>query len=332
MKRSQEYDTDCHTYGLITGSASAALDGAGLLIKAGELSQAKLLIESAISGANVIPLRISGSPEHDIALCIERFNQTRLRALIFGKAGSLMEEVDDRAAISFFEQSISSWDMAWRDADKFCTEWDLSVDEICDEDSDCDYTFSYALRIAQAYERLSEWNQVVTSVERSIRLSGPISYQEHDLLSTAYEELGDYDSCMKHLAKMREYWYEEDDADRELERICIIAIVAERHGKFHDALDAYDLFSEYYWRFEHVAGRIEFNKAYLWLKSGNLGQAFVVLHNARRFFVSDKCRSHDDLVRCDRAIAVVQSAISSGSEVMPDIEPFEPKEICPSYF
>lgn len=115
MKKSQEYDTDCHAYGLITGSASAALDGAGLLIKAGELTQAKLLIESAISGANVKPLRISGSPDHDIALCIERFNQTRLRALIFGKAGSLMEEVDDRAAISFFDQSISSWDMAWRE-------------------------------------------------------------------------------------------------------------------------------------------------------------------------------------------------------------------------
>ena len=132
MKKSQEYDTDCHAYGLITGSASAALDGASLLIKAGELSQAKLLIDSAISGANVKPLRVSGSPDHDIALCIERFKESRLRALIFGKAGSLMEEVDDHAAISFFNQSISSWDMAWRDADKFCTEWDLSLVEICD--------------------------------------------------------------------------------------------------------------------------------------------------------------------------------------------------------
>jgi tetratricopeptide (TPR) repeat protein len=328
VKKSHEYDTDCHAYGLITGSASAALDGAGLLIKAGELSQAKLLIESAISGANVKPIRISGLPDHDIALCIERFNQTRLRALIFGKAGSLMEDVDDRAAISFFDQSISSWDMAWRDADKFCTEWDLSVDEICDEDSDCDYTFSYALRIAQAYERLSEWNQVVTSVERSIRLSGPISYQEHDLLSTAYEELGDYDSCMKHLAKMRKHWYDEDDADRELEQICVIAAVAERNGRFHDAIDAYDLFSEYYWRFEHVAGRIEFNKACLWLRRRDLGEAFVVLHNARRFFVSEKCHSEVDLVRCDLAIYGVQSAISSGSEVMPDIEPFDSNEIC----
>lgn len=328
MKRSQEYDTDCHAYGLITGSASAALDGAGLLIKAGELSQAKLLIESAISGANVKSVRISGSPDHDIASCIERFNQTRLRALIFGKAGSLMEEVDDRAAITFFDQSISSWDMAWRDADKFCTEWDLSVDEICDEDSDCDYTFSYALRIAQAYERLSEWNHVVTSVERSVRLSGPISYQEHDLLSTAYEELGDYDSCMKHLAKMRKHWYDEDDADRELEQICVIAAVAERNGRFHDAIDAYDLFSEYYWRFENVAGRIEFNKACLWLRRRDLGEAFVVLHNARRFFVSEKCHSNDDLFRCDQAISCVQSAISLGSEVLPDIEPFNFEEIC----
>jgi hypothetical protein len=328
VKRSQEYDTDCHAYGLITGSASAALDGAGLLIKAGELSQAKLLIESAISGANVKSVRISGSPDHDIASCIERFNQTRLRALIFGKAGSLMEEVDDRAAITFFDQSISSWDMAWRDADKFCTEWDLSVDEICDEDSDCDYTFSYALRIAQAYERLSEWNHVVTSVERSVRLSGPISYQEHDLLSTAYEELGDYDSCMKHLAKMRKHWYDEDDADRELEQICVIAAVAERNGRFHDAIDAYDLFSEYYWRFENVAGRIEFNKACLWLRRRDLGEAFVVLHNARRFFVSEKCHSNDDLVRCDQAISCVQSAISLGSEVLPDIEPFNFEEIC----
>jgi tetratricopeptide (TPR) repeat protein len=328
VKRSQEYDTDCHAYGLITGSASAALDGAGLLIKAGELSQAKLLIESAISGANVKSVRISGSPDHDIASCIERFNQTRLRALIFGKAGSLMEEVDDRAAITFFDQSISSWDMAWRDADKFCTEWDLSVDEICDEDSDCDYTFSYALRIAQAYERLSEWNHVVTSVERSVRLSGPISYQEHDLLSTAYEELGDYDSCMKHLAKMRKHWYDEDDADRELEQICVIAAVAERNGRFHDAIDAYDLFSEYYWRFENVAGRIEFNKACLWLRRRDLGEAFVVLHNARRFFVSEKCHSNDDLFRCDQAISCVQSAISLGSEVLPDIEPFNFEEIC----
>lgn len=328
MKRSPEYDTDCHAYGLITGSASAALDGAGLLIKAGELSQAKLLIESAISGANVKSVRISGSPDHDIASCIERFNQTRLRALIFGKAGSLMEEVDDRAAITFFDQSISSWDMAWRDADKFCTEWDLSVDEICDEDSDCDYTFSYALRIAQAYERLSEWNHVVTSVERSVRLSGPISYQEHDLLSTAYEELGDYDSCMKHLAKMRKHWYDEDDADRELEQICVIAAVAERNGRFHDAIDAYDLFSEYYWRFENVAGRIEFNKACLWLRRRDLGEAFVVLHNARRFFVSEKCHSNDDLVRCDQAISCVQSAISLGSEVLPDIEPFNFEDIC----
>jgi tetratricopeptide (TPR) repeat protein len=328
VKRSPEYDTDCHAYGLITGSASAALDGAGLLIKAGELSQAKLLIESAISGANVKSVRISGSPDHDIASCIERFNQTRLRALIFGKAGSLMEEVDDRAAITFFDQSISSWDMAWRDADKFCTEWDLSVDEICDEDSDCDYTFSYALRIAQAYERLSEWNHVVTSVERSVRLSGPISYQEHDLLSTAYEELGDYDSCMKHLAKMRKHWYDEDDADRELEQICVIAAVAERNGRFHDAIDAYDLFSEYYWRFENVAGRIEFNKACLWLRRRDLGEAFVVLHNARRFFVSEKCHSNDDLVRCDQAISCVQSAISLGSEVLPDIEPFNFEDIC----
>lgn len=239
-----------------------------------------------------------------------------------------MEEVDDRAAISFFEQSISSWDIAWRDADKFCTEWDLSVDEICDEDSDCDYTFSYALRIAQAYERLSEWNQVITSVERSIRLSGPISYQEHDLLSTAYEELGDYDKCMKHLWEMREHWYDQDDANRELRQICVIAAVAERHEKFHDAIAAYDLFQEYYWRFERIAGRIEFNKAYLWLRSGDLGEAYVALHAARRFFVSDKSLSKDDLVRCDHAIASVQLAISSGSEVMPDIEPFESDDIC----
>ncbi len=328
MKRSQEYDTDCHDYGLITGSASAALDGANLLIKARELAQAKLLIDSTIAGANVRPLRVSGSPDDDIALCVEHFKQTRLLALICGKAGSLMEEVDDRAAITYLTQSMSAWEMAWREADKFCTEWDLSMDEITAGDPDCDYTFSYALRVAQAYERLSEWNQVVTSVERSIRLSGPISYQEHDLLSTAYEELGDYDRCMHHLEKMRKHWYDEDDADRELERIYMIAIVAERHGKFHDAIEGYDLFSEYYWRFEHVAGRIEFNKAYLWLKSGNLGEAFVVLHNARRFFVSEKCHSNDDLVRCDQAISSVQSAISLGSEVTPDIEPFDFKEIC----
>ncbi len=328
MKRSQEYDTDCHDYGLITGSASAALDGANLLIKARELAQAKLLIDSTIVGANVGPLRVSGSPDDDIASCVEHFKQTRLLALICGKAGSLMEEVDDRAAITYLTQSMSAWEMAWREADKFCTEWDLSMDEITAGDPDCDYSFSYALRIAQAYERLSEWNQVVTSVERSIRLSGPISYQEHDLLSTAYEELGDYDRCMHHLEKMRKHWYDEDDADRELERIYMIAIVAERHGKFHDAIEGYDLFSEYYWRFEHVAGRIEFNKAYLWLKSGNLGEAFVVLHNARRFFVSEKCHSNDDLVRCDQAISSVQSAISLGSEVTPDIEPFDFKEIC----
>jgi tetratricopeptide (TPR) repeat protein len=239
-----------------------------------------------------------------------------------------MEEVDDRAAITYLTQSMSAWEMAWREADKFCTEWDLSMDEITDGDPDCDYTFSYALRVAQAYERLSEWNQVVTSVERSIRLSGPISYQEHDLLSTAYEELGDYDSCMKHLAKMRKHWYDEDDADRELEQICVIAAVAERNGRFHDAIDAYDLFSEYYWRFENVAGRIEFNKACLWLRRRDLGEAFVVLHNARRFFVSEKCHSNDDLVRCDQAISCVQSAISLGSEVLPDIEPFNFEEIC----
>jgi tetratricopeptide (TPR) repeat protein len=328
VKRSQEYDTDCHDYGLITGSASAALGGANLLIKATELAQAKLLIDSTIAGVNVRPLRVSGSPDDDIALCVEHFKQTRLLALICGKAGSLMEEVDDRAAITYLTQSMSAWEMAWREADKFCTEWDLSMDEITDGDPDCDYTFSYALRVAQAYERLSEWNQVVASVDRSVKLSGWISYQEHDLLSTAYEELGDYDSCMKHLREMREYWYDEDDADRELERIYMIAIVAERHGKFHDAIEGYDLFSEYYWRFEHVAGRIEFNKAYLWLKSGNLGEAFVVLHNARRFFVSEKCHSNDDLVRCDQAISSVQSAISLGSEVTPDIEPFDFKEIC----
>lgn len=328
MKRSQEYGTDCHDYGLITGSASAAFDGASLLIKAGELEQAKLLIESAITGASLTPLRISGSPDHDIALCILRFKESRLRALMFGKAGSLMEDVDDRSAITYLTQSMSAWEIAWSDADKFCTEWDLSMDELTDGDPDCDYTFSYALRVAQAYERLSEWNQVVASVERSVKLSGWIGYQEHDLLSTAYEELGDYDNCMKHLREMREYWYDEDDAGRELERICIIAIVAERYGKFHDAIEAYDLFSEYYWRFERVAGRIEFNKAYLWLKSGNLGEAFVVLHNARRFFISEKCHSDDDLVRCDQAISCVQSSISLGSEVMPDIEPFDFEEIC----
>ena len=299
MKRSHEYDTDCHTYDLITGPASAALDGAALLIKAGEISQAVLLIDSAISGAGVKPLKVSGSPDQDIALCIERFNQTRLLALILGKAASLLEEVDDRAAIAYFNQSISTWDLAWSDADKFCTEWDLSVEEVCDLDSDCDYTFSYALRIAQAYERLSEWKKVIESVDRSVRLSGLMSYQEHDLLSSAYQWLGDYDNCMKHLTKMREYWYDEDDANRELEQICVIAAVAERHDKFHDAIAAYDLFQEYYWRFERVAGRVEFNKAYLWLRAGDLGEAYVTLHAARRFFVSDKSLSKDDLLRCD---------------------------------
>ncbi len=328
MKRSHEYDTDCHTYGLITGPASAALDGAALLIKAGEISQAVLLVDSAISGAGVKPLKVSGSPDQDIAHCVEHFNQTRLLALVLGKAGSLLEEVDDRAAIEYFNQSISTWDMAWSDADDFCTEWDLSVEEVCDLDSDCDYTFSYAVRIAQAYGRLSEWNQVVASVERSVRLSGSMSYREHDLLSTAYEELGDYDKCMKHLSEMREHWYDQDDANRELRQICVIAAVAERHEKFHDAIAAYDLFQEYYWRFERVAGRIEFNKAYLWLRSGDLGEAYVTLHAARRFFVSDKSLSKDDLVRCDDAIASLQLAISSGSEVMPDIEPFESDEIC----
>ena len=99
---------------------------------------------------------------------------------------------------------------------------------------------------------------------------------------------------------------------------------------YDDAISSYGLFFDYYWRYEYAAGRIEFNKACLQVLKKDIGAAYVAFHSAKRYFVGNSI-SPDDLIRCDKAIAMLQSAIEAGTEEIPEIEGFSIGDICSYY-
>lgn len=328
MKRSRESNPSSQSYERIKDSLKHLLRMAEYQTELGETAKAKSLIAEAIEGARVKPLISSSVPSADVALRSQSFNELTNLALVFGKAGSLLEEHDDRLAIDYFNHSMVTWNQAWNELDELTSRWDLTLEEVVqDDDFDCDYSLSYAFRIAECFKRLGEWQQVISAVDRSIELSGE-DYHHYELLSDAYDELGDYDSCIVACEKVRIHWYEKDDTEKELAQICRMAVISECHDKPQEAIRQYDKFADYYYRCEHVAGRIEFNKACLLIQCGDLGRAYVALHSSLRFFARDKKLNQQDLIRCEDAIASLQAVIASGADSAPSIEPFTIVEIC----
>jgi tetratricopeptide (TPR) repeat protein len=325
MKKSPEFNPDMHSYEVLGPGALGAFSEIEALVQQGLLAEAKSGLEEIFREATVSTFSSSFIPDADVNLRKRRFGELRYLAMALGKAASLLEYHDDRQAISYFSESLKVWSCAWGELGVIISEWGLSFQELVDEDFDSDYSYSYAFRIAECYERLEEWREVISAVARYSWLSGPIGIIEHALLADAYDNLGDYDKCIESNEFIRRHWYDEDNADEELRVLCNMALVAKAHGRFKDAIHFYDRFSEYYWRFESVAGRIEFNKACLWLASNDLGEAYVVFHSARRYMLG---RYAPDLVRCENAISSLQSAISDGDGAPPVIELFDLNDIC----
>ena len=328
MKRSRESNSSSQSYERIKDSLKVLLRMAEQQIELGEIAKAKSLISEAIEGARVKPLISSSIPSVDVALRTQSFDELTNLALVCGKAGGLLEMHDDRLAIDYFNHSMVAWNRAWNELDELTSKWDLTLEEVVqDDDFDCDYSLSYAFRIAECFGRLGEWQQVISAVNRSIDLSGNDDYHHYELLSEAYDELGDYDSCIQACEQVRIYWYVKDDTKQELIQICRMAVISEYHDRLQEAIAIYDKFADYYYRCEQVAGRIEFNKACLLVQLGELGRAYEVFHSSLRFFARDNL-PRQDLIRCEKAIASLQDIIASGSDNTPCIESFTIEEIC----
>lgn len=325
MKRSTEFNPDCQSYATLGPAILEAFSEARSLIENDLIDDANAKLADTIKGFTVKPYSSSLDPCADVNLRKGRFGELSLRALAYGKAGCLLERHDDRQAIVYFNESINTWSSAWNELSCIRLEWELTFEDVVDEEFDHDFTFSYAFRVAEAYERLEEWKEVIAAVARFSILSGRLSIHEYGMLAWACDNLGDYDSCIEYLEKIRRYWYDEDNADEELRAICNMAFTAEVHRRFIEAIGFYNRFEEYYWRFESEAGRIEFNKACLWLLSNDMGKAYIAFHSARRHMLG---QGDADLARCDKAIASLQSKIADGDTIAPIIESFETDEIC----
>jgi len=325
MKRSTEFNPDCQSYATLGPAILEAFSEARSLIENDLIDDANAKLADTIKGFTVKPYSSSLDPCADVNLRKGRFGELSLRALAYGKAGCLLERHDDRQAILYFNESINTWSSAWNELSCIRLEWELTFEDVVDEEFDHDFTFSYAFRVAEAYERLEEWKEVIAAVARFSILSGRLSIHEYGMLAWACDNLGDYDSCIEYLEKIRRYWYDEDNADEELRAICNMAFTAEVHRRFIEAIGFYNRFEEYYWRFESEAGRIEFNKACLWLLSNDMGKAYIAFHSARRHMLG---QGDADLARCDKAIASLQSKIADGDTIAPIIESFETDEIC----
>lgn len=314
----------------LDGAVVVALSGAESLIKASDLPAAKLLLEVATRDLKITPFVVSGLPDTDIELRKLRFQQFSILALASGKTGRILEEHDDVAAIESYTQAISLWSSAWKELDLITTEWEIQRSVLVDDDYDRDFSWYYAQQIAEAHVRMQQWQDVLTAVGLSAKLSGEIDYHLHDLLSEAYDGLGDYQRFIGECEAVRQHWYKVHDSDRELFQICYMASSSERYKKYDDAIGAYDLFFDYYWRYEYASGRIEFNKACLQVLKKDIGAAYVAFHSARRYFLA-KSICPDDLIRCDQAIAILQSAIETGAEDIPEIADFSIGDICSLY-
>ncbi len=325
MKRSTEFNPDCQSYATLGPVILEAFNEARSLIDNDRIDDAKAKLADTIKGFAVKPYSSSLDPGADVNLRKKRFGELSLLALAYGKAGCVLEYHNDRQAIVYFNESINTWSLAWNELSRIRLEWELNFEDVVDEEFDHDFTFSYAFRVAEAYERLEEWKEVITAVARSSILSGRLSIHEYGMLAWAYDNLGDYDKCIEYLEEIRMYWYDEDNADEELRAICNMAFTAEAHRRFAAAIGFYNRFEEYYWRFEHVAGRIEFNKACLWLLNEDMGEAYIAFHSARRHMLG---QGDADLARCDKAIASLQSTIADGDATAPVVESFEIDEIC----
>jgi tetratricopeptide (TPR) repeat protein len=314
----------------LDGAVVTAFSEAESLIKASDLPAAKLLLEVATRDLKITPFVTTGLPDADIELRKLRFQQFTVLALASGKTGRILERHDDVAAIASYMQAISLWSSAWKELDCITTEWEIQRSEIVDDGYDRDFSWYYAQQIAESHARMQQWQDVISAVGLSAKLSGEMDYQLHDLLSEAYDGLGDYRKFMDSCEAVREHWCNVNDSDRELFQICYMASSSEGYKMYDDALRAYDLFFDYYWRYEYAAGRIEFNKGCLHVLKKDIGAAYVAFHSARRFFLANSV-SPDDLVRCDQAIALLQKAIETGVEDLPEVSDFSIGEICSFY-
>lgn len=161
---------------------------------------------------------------------------------------SCLEEHDDLTAIKYFELALKYWNFAWFELDSLMYEWEMQLPQLIDDDFDYDYSYSYASRIPEAYDRLGQWNKVISSVEQSTELSGEKSTREMQLLADAYINIGEYDKCIEAYNELYGYWYDRDKLDMQLRITCYKVIAAEKFSKYQDAIGFYDSLSEYYYR------------------------------------------------------------------------------------
>ena len=247
----------------LDGAVVAAMSGAESLIKTSNLPAAKILLEVATRDLTITPFVTSGLPDTDIELRKLRFRQFSIFALALGKTGRILERHDDAAAIASYRQAISHWSSAWNELDLITAEWHVPRGRLVEEGYDNDFSWYYAHQIAEAYERMGQWNDVIDAVHLSGSLSGGLDHHLHDLLSQAYDGLGDYRKFIDSCEVVRRHWYDENDSDQELFQICYMASSSQGYKMYDDAISSYGLFFDYYWRYEYAAGRIEFNKACL---------------------------------------------------------------------
>lgn len=310
MKRSWESNPSSQSYERIKDSLKTLLRMAEQQLELGETAKAKSLIVEAIEGARVKPPMSSSIPSADVALRSQSFNELANLALVCGKAGGLLEMHDARLAIDYFNHSMVVWNRAWSELAELTSKWGLTLEDVVQgDDFDCDYSLSYALRIAECFGRVGKWQQVISAVKRSIDLSGGPDHRHHELLSLAYDELGEFYSCLLACEQVRIYWRQKDDTKRELLQISRMACISEGYGKLK------------------VAGRIEFNKACLLVRCGELAGAREAFQSSSRFFAQDNL-DRQDLLRCEKAIASLQDIIASGSGAAPWIQDFTIEEIC----
>jgi len=311
MRRSTK-DIDSQTYDLLDEKTTATFAGVDALIKLNDINSAKTVIQNIVDSLRVLKFEVSGFPDKDVNQRKRIFMDYAKGAMVCGRAASCLEEHDDLSAIKYFEMAIGFWDSAWFELDLLMNEWEILLPELIDDEFDFDYSCSYAYRIAQAHNRLGQWKEVILAVEQSVKLSGEKSIYEMELIADAYHNLGEYDKCIQEYTQLYEFYYNEDELEMQLRVTCKKVTVAEEFSKYQDALSFYDDLSEYYYRLDGKGGIVEYNKACLHVEIGELGEALVVFHKARREFVKHERHCSSDILKCDEAINKVYSYIVSG--------------------
>ena len=311
MRRSTK-DIDSQTYELLDDKTTATFAGVDALIKLNDISSAKMIIQNLVDGLLVLKHKQSDSPDKDVDQRKRIFMDYATGAMVCGRAASCLEEHDDLTAIKYFELALKYWNFAWFELDLLMNEWEILLPELIDEDFDFDYSYSYASRIAEAYDRLGQWNKVISSVEKSVELSGEKYLYQMKLLADAYENLGNYEKCIESYDDLSRHWYEEDKLEKQINIACHKVVVAQKFSKLRDAINFYSGFSDCYYRLGEKSGIIEFNIACLYFVIDELGQALITFHYARREFEKLIPNNRVDISKCDEAIKIVYSFIASG--------------------